>query len=199
MIRCLVPGYPVSELATISLGCMSPRTSSGPTDPLSKSARPLLLPTKTWDCTGWGLPRSRIATEPWALLPPNFTIAGLTSQKIKIRRRLCHFCCTLRRLKDPLKTESTCHLFIESVSIAPVPCGRQALSATHTPEAGIQNPDSRPTPPQRTCWNLVSGVWPPEWCPDVPPHAAPLGSSAGRSPAHLCAAQYEGALAACQA
>ncbi|TSC73046.1 MAG: hypothetical protein G01um101438_69 [Parcubacteria group bacterium Gr01-1014_38] len=35
----------------------------------------LVLPTNTWDCSGWGLPRPRIAAVPRALLPHDFTLA----------------------------------------------------------------------------------------------------------------------------
>jgi len=34
----------------------------------------LVLPTKSWDCTGWGLPPRRVTTVRRRLLPYDFTL-----------------------------------------------------------------------------------------------------------------------------
>lgn len=116
----------------------------------------LVLPTISWDCSGWGLPRSRFATGPWELLPPNFT---LTQPLFDPRRRVMCSPTGGLHVTQPFRSKEGLGGII-SVALfrgegfgeqtprvvcsfpkrltTPSPCGGQALPATHTPGRAVR-------------------------------------------------------------
>jgi len=152
--------------------------------------RHLKLPTNTWDCSGWGLPRSRIAVGSWELLPPNFTLALRLDRFTIWLRETCFLGLALSLSKGGIisvalfggegSDEQTPRVVCSLQSVSPLP--RLATGRCYLPPVSqgvLSGSYQTDASKELVASHGLSGVRPLGCCPDVPPPCRSLRSFAG--------------------